>query len=117
MAVWAIAWAGSKPLASLADGLLANWVGLKRTGIALALPALVPLAVLIALMIFFFVLRRRKAQPDRPPTRRWDTLESSEMYQRAEIHLLKVTSGAAQPSAPTGTQPTDVTDAVSAVSV
>ena len=47
MAVWAIAWAGSKPIASLADGLLANWVGLKWTGVLLALPALAPIAVLI----------------------------------------------------------------------
>jgi len=47
MAVWAIAWAGSKPFASLADGLLAGWVGVGRTGIILAIPALIPLAVLV----------------------------------------------------------------------
>lgn len=46
MAVWAIAWAGSKPLASLADGLLADWVGLRWTGVILAIPALIPIVVL-----------------------------------------------------------------------
>jgi MFS family permease len=104
MAVWAIAWAGSKPLASLTDGLMANWVGLKWTGIALALPALVPLAILIGLMIFFFALRRRKAQPNRPPAGRWDQLASSPMYQRAETYLLQMTTVAGQEKVPTGTQ-------------
>ena len=47
MAVWAIAWAGSKPLASLTDGLLAGWIGVRWTGAALALPALIPIAVMI----------------------------------------------------------------------
>jgi hypothetical protein len=47
MAIWAIAWAGSKPFASLADGLLANYVGLRWTGLILAIPALVPFAVMI----------------------------------------------------------------------
>jgi hypothetical protein len=47
MAVWAIAWAGSKPLASLSDGLLAGWIGVRGTGVLLALPALIPIAVMI----------------------------------------------------------------------
>lgn len=47
MAVWAIAWAGSKPLASLTDGSLAGIVGYRATGILLALPAFLPLAYLI----------------------------------------------------------------------
>jgi MFS family permease len=46
MAVWAIAWAGSKPLASLTDGLLAGAIGVRPTGMLLALPAFVPLALL-----------------------------------------------------------------------
>jgi len=47
MAVWAIAWAGSKPIASLIDGSLAGWIGIRHTGLVLALPALVPaLAIL-----------------------------------------------------------------------
>ena len=47
MAVWAIAWAGSKPLASFADGSLAGFVGIQLTGIILALPAFVPIGYLI----------------------------------------------------------------------
>jgi hypothetical protein len=47
MAIWAVAWAGSKPLASLSDGLLADWVGIQWTGVILAIPALIPIAVLI----------------------------------------------------------------------
>jgi MFS family permease len=41
MALWAMAWAGSKPLASLADGWLATHVGVFRTGIVLAAPAII----------------------------------------------------------------------------
>jgi MFS family permease len=48
MALWAIAWAGSKPLASLADGWLASHFGVFHTGIALASPA-----ILIALLELF----------------------------------------------------------------
>lgn len=47
MAVWAIAWAGSKPFASLTDGLLAGYVGLQWTGVILAIPALIPVTVLL----------------------------------------------------------------------
>jgi len=50
MAAWAVAWAGSKPIASFADGGLASLIGVKATGILLALPALVPAAVLILLL-------------------------------------------------------------------
>jgi predicted MFS family arabinose efflux permease len=42
MAVWAVAWAGSKPVASLTDGLLANWLGIQYAGILMAAPALLP---------------------------------------------------------------------------
>jgi MFS family permease len=45
MAVWAIAWAGSKPLASLTDGLLAGWIGVRPTGMLLAVPAFMPIAL------------------------------------------------------------------------
>jgi predicted MFS family arabinose efflux permease len=51
MAVWAIAWAGSKPLASLTDGLLASAIGIKWTGVLLATPALMPITALIALPV------------------------------------------------------------------
>ena len=47
MAIWAIAWAGSKPIASLVDGSLAGPIGVRNTAILLALPTLVPaLAIL-----------------------------------------------------------------------
>jgi hypothetical protein len=39
MALWAIAWAGTKPIASLADGWLASHFGVFRAGVALAAPA------------------------------------------------------------------------------
>jgi predicted MFS family arabinose efflux permease len=47
MAVWAIAWAGSKPLASLTDGSLAGLIGVRATGFLLAVPAFIPLAYLV----------------------------------------------------------------------
>lgn len=47
MAAWAVAWAGSKPIASFADGSLADLIGMRPTGILLALPALVPALVLV----------------------------------------------------------------------
>lgn len=46
LAVWAIAWAGSKPIASLVDGTLAGLIGVRPTGILLALPAVIPALVL-----------------------------------------------------------------------
>lgn len=49
MAAWAVAWAGSKPIASLTDGSLAGLVGVRATGILLAVPALLPALVLILL--------------------------------------------------------------------
>jgi MFS family permease len=39
MALWAVAWAGTKPIASLADGLLASHLGIQLAAIFLALPA------------------------------------------------------------------------------
>ena len=47
MAAWALAWAGSKPIAALADGLLVSRLGVHNTGVLLALPALVPAFVLV----------------------------------------------------------------------
>ena len=37
MAVWAVAWAGSKPLASLMDGFLPSAIGIRATGVLLAM--------------------------------------------------------------------------------
>jgi MFS family permease len=50
MAVWAIAWAGSKPVASLLDGTLGSWIGPQWTGVILAAPALVPITVIVLLV-------------------------------------------------------------------
>jgi MFS family permease len=88
MAVWAIAWAGSKPVASLLDGLLAGHVGLQRTGILLAAPALVPVSVMVALMVPVLVLRKWQR-----PTGSWlasgrDKMESLELFQCAGATLL-----------------------------
>jgi hypothetical protein len=47
MAIWAIAWAGSKPLASLVDGSAAGLIGYRATGILLALPVFAPLIYLM----------------------------------------------------------------------
>jgi MFS family permease len=47
MAVWAIAWAGSKPFASLLDGLLGSWIGPQWTGLILATPAFFPIVVIV----------------------------------------------------------------------
>ncbi len=40
MALWAVAWAGTKPIASLADGLLASYLGIHAAAVVLAVPAL-----------------------------------------------------------------------------
>lgn len=40
MALWAVAWAGSKPIASLADGWLATHLGVFHAAVLLAMPAL-----------------------------------------------------------------------------
>ena len=73
MAMWALAWAGSKPLASLVDGCLATFIGawaagvlpstltlpsVQTAGVLLALPALIP-ALIPALLLL----------PRRPATR------------------------------------------------
>jgi MFS family permease len=47
MAMWAIAWAGSKPFASLLDGTLGSWIGPQWTGMILATPALIPIMVIV----------------------------------------------------------------------
>jgi MFS family permease len=48
MAVWAIAWAGSKPFAALVDGTLGTWIGPQWTGLILAMPAIIPITVIVA---------------------------------------------------------------------
>jgi MFS family permease len=49
MAAWAIAWAGSKPLASLVDGGLGSLIGPQWTGLILATPALIPIIAIVLL--------------------------------------------------------------------
>ena len=41
MALWSVSFLGTRPFASLADGALAGWLGLRAAGIAMAVPALV----------------------------------------------------------------------------
>jgi MFS family permease len=61
MAVWAIAWAGSKPFASLLDGLLGSWIGPQWTGLILATPALVPIVVIVLVpKVGFWLARSRE---------------------------------------------------------
>ncbi len=88
MAVWAIAWAGSKPLASLTDGVLAGRIGIQWTGALLAVPAIVPVLVLIALAVAVVTMRRWQ-----PPGGRWhtqfvDTLTNFPWFRRAEELLV-----------------------------
>lgn len=49
MGLWAVAWAGSKPIASIIDGLLPSLVHLRATGVLMAVPALIPIVVLLFL--------------------------------------------------------------------
>jgi predicted MFS family arabinose efflux permease len=63
MAVWAIAWAGSKPFASLIDGTLGNWIGLQWTGFFLALPALIPFVVIMLEPRFGFWSKNLRVSP------------------------------------------------------
>jgi MFS family permease len=62
MAVWAIAWAGSKPFASLTDGALGTAIGPQWTGLVLAAPALIPVLVLIAVSLRTRMRQRRRQE-------------------------------------------------------
>jgi MFS family permease len=63
MAVWAIAWAGSKPIASLIDGTLGSLIGLQWTGLILAAPALIPFLVIMLEPHFGFWAAKWRAGP------------------------------------------------------
>jgi hypothetical protein len=66
MAIWAIAWAGSKPMASLVDGLMAGTrIGVRGTGILLAVPTLLPALILLC----WPVTRKGGARAALRPTR------------------------------------------------
>jgi hypothetical protein len=102
MAVWAIAWAGSKPIASLTDGLLAsgihlNWsgvhvswdgVGIKLTGVLLAIPALIPVAMLITLALMVVAVRKWKPSEGRPLAQPLETVANFPWIRRAEELLV-----------------------------
>jgi MFS family permease len=62
MGMWTVAWAGSKPIASIIDGALPGLVGVRLTGVMLAFPALLPLLVLI----FFPSVAKRFTRPRSP---------------------------------------------------
>jgi MFS family permease len=83
MAVWAIAWAGSKPVASLSDGLLASHIGIKWTGVVLALPAMLPIVVLLALSVLVFAVQKWKPRQSRLSSQR-ERLTSQEWFKRTE---------------------------------
>jgi predicted MFS family arabinose efflux permease len=84
MAVWAIAWAGSKPAASLSDGLLGHRLGIQWTGVLLAVPALLPITVLIALAVVVVAVRNRRPSKGRWLARRLDTLTATWWFRRTE---------------------------------
>jgi hypothetical protein len=63
--VWAIAWAGSKPFASLIDGTLGSWIGLQWTGLILAAPALIPILVIMLEPRMGFWSKNLRASPAR----------------------------------------------------
>lgn len=80
MAVWAIAWAGSKPVASLLDGLLATGIGVRWTGVLLALPALVPITVMILAPRLGHRLVRARSHDNEPEAGHWpDPFPGSEV--------------------------------------
>lgn len=101
MAVWAIAWAGSKPVASLADGWLAGKAGLRWTGFILTVPALIPVTVLIVLMISVLIVRVWK-----PRSQLWSALTPvtfksvRNWYERAQFYLVSSSSSSATEAAP-----------------
>jgi MFS family permease len=75
MAMWAMAWAGSKPLASLVDGVLATYIaawlasavswelsGVQTAGMVLAIPALIPALLLVGSGAILRVTRSQELQ-------------------------------------------------------
>jgi MFS family permease len=78
MAVWAIAWAGSKPFASLIDGALGSSIGPQWTGVILAVPAFIPIVVVALLPATGLRFARLKATaPElQPSSARWRRAKS-----------------------------------------
>jgi MFS family permease len=88
MAVWAIAWAGSKPFASLIDGALGSTIGPQWTGVVLAGPALIPALVLVTVSLRGKV-RERKRQEAKRYADQW-YLESQLYYSAEPSSSVKV---------------------------
>jgi hypothetical protein len=63
MAVWAIAWAGSKPIAALIDGVLGSWIGPQWTGLILATPSIIPFLVIMLEPRFGFWAKNLRVSP------------------------------------------------------
>jgi predicted MFS family arabinose efflux permease len=102
MAVWAIAWAGSKPIASLTDGLLAGGIGIKATGVLLATPALMPLVVLLVLPIAVVAIQKWKPSQGWSSRRR-EELTSYEWFRRTEEFMVAVPQSDAPAKTPIST--------------
>jgi MFS family permease len=69
MGLWAVAWAGSKPIASLLDGSLPSIIPMRATGILLAIPALLPpLALLICPQLTKRVINKHTAHWSHKPS-------------------------------------------------
>ncbi len=77
MGLWTVAWAGSKPLASLLDGMLPTVMPVRVVGVLMAFPALLPALMLVLMpgrarqMIY-----KRPSQPSLEPQR---SLQDEEM--------------------------------------
>jgi MFS family permease len=70
MGLWAVAWAGSKPFASLIDGLLPSLTNVRITGVIMAIPALLPPLVLILMPnLARRVIYNRPSQTPQEPQR------------------------------------------------
>ena len=68
MGLWAVAWAGSKPFASLIDGVLPGLTSVRITGVIMAVPALLPPLVLILMPeVAQRVISKRPSQAPREP--------------------------------------------------
>lgn len=59
MGLWTVAWAGSKPIASIIDGTLPSLLGMRATAVILSAPSLLPLVILV----FFPGLAGRLIRP------------------------------------------------------
>jgi MFS family permease len=62
MALWSVAFLGLRPIASLADGVLAGAFGVRTAGVCLAFPAFA-----LAAVTAFYVAKRPQIAPSTPP--------------------------------------------------